>query len=205
MTNLKEKILQGTLKSLETFSINKLKKIIIISEEEKREHGLLFCGDTDIPPFGDISHSELCSGDRCHVEVKDCKDKKQVGSFHTHPHIKTVKDTGNLSGEDIYGSVSHKHSFTCIGLVEKDEPIIKCFVPAFDIDPIITLKVFKAQDNYVRKLSKVSKERLNVTKESFNELAKAYDERIEADDELYQESRSLAKKMLSKEADLIIR
>ncbi len=205
MNDLKEKILQGTLKSLETVSMDKLKKVIHISEEEKREHGLLFCGSTDIPPFGDISHSYLCTGTHCRVEIKDCKGKKQIGTFHTHPYSKTSRDIGNISGEDIYESISHKHSFSCIGLTEKDKPIIKCFIPAFDIDPIIALKAYKSQDNYDRKLSKVSAERPNVTKESIDELTNAYDERIKTDDELYQASKSLAKKLLSKEADLIIR
>lgn len=202
MNNLKEKILQDTLKSLETFSIDKLKKVIRISEEEKRERALLFCADTDIPPFGNISHSDLCTGTECNVVMKDCKGRKQIGSFHTHPHTKTGKDIGNLSGEDIYESVSHKHSFSCIGLVEKDKPIIKCFIPAFDIDPIIALSAYKTQDDYDRKLSKLSTER---PYKIIDELTKAYDERIKADDELYQASKSLAERLLSKEADLTIK
>lgn len=205
MNDLKKKILQGTSKSLETIGINKLKRIIHDSEEEKCEHGLLFCSSTDIPPFENISRSYLCAGDHCNVVIKDCGGKKQIGSFHTHPHSETSGDIGNLSGKDIYESVSHKHSFSCIGLIEKDEPTIKCFTPAFDIDPIITLKAFKAQDNYSRKLSKVSEEKPNVTRESIDELTKAYDERIKADDELYQASQSLSKKLLSKEADLVIK
>lgn len=202
MNNLKEKILQGTLKSLETFSIDKLKKVIHISEEEKRERALLFCADTDIPPFGNISHSDLCTGTECNVVMKDCKGRKQIGSFHTHPHTKTGKDIGNLSGEDIYESISHKHSFSCIGLVEKDKPIIKCFIPAFDIDPIIALSAYKTQDDYDRKLSKLSTER---PYKIIDELTKAYDEQIKADDELYQASKSLAERLLSKEADLTIK
>lgn len=205
MNDLKEKILQGVLKSLETISTDKLKKLIRTSEEEKREHGLLFCGSTDIPPFENVSHSELCTGDRCNVEIKDCKGKKSIGSFHTHPRTKTSDYIGNLSGEDIYESISHRHSFSCIGLVENDKPTIKCFIPAFDIDPIIALNTFKTQDNYNRKLSKVSEERPNVTKESIDELIKAYDERTKADIELYLESKSLANKLLYKKADLIIR
>ena len=62
MNNLKEKILDGVLKSLENFSINKLNDIIIRSENEKREYGILFCGSTDEPPFGTHSHAELCTG-----------------------------------------------------------------------------------------------------------------------------------------------
>ncbi len=205
MNDLKEKILRGALKSLESVGIDNLKKVIRNSEEEKREHGLLFCGATDIPPFGNISHSYLCTGTHCKVEIKDCKGKKQIGTFHTHPRTETGKNIGNLSGEDIYEGVSHKHSFSCIGLVEKDKPAIKCFIPAFDIDPIITLKAYKTQDDYCRKLSKVSEERPNVTKESIDALTKSYDERMKADDELYQASKSLANKLLSKGADLIIR
>lgn len=205
MNDLKEKILQGVLKSLETIGTDKLKKLIRMSEEEKREHGLLFCGSTDIPPFENVSHSELCTGERCNVEIKDCKGKKSIGSFHTHPRTKTGKYIGNLSGEDIYESISHRHSFSCIGLVENDKPTIKCFIPAFDIDPIIALNTFKTQDNYNRKLSNVSKERPYATQTSIDELTKAYDERMKADVELYMSSKYLAEKLLSKEADLIIK
>lgn len=205
MDILKEKILQGTLRSLETFSIDKLKKIIIASEQEKREHGSLFCGTTDIPPFGNIYHSGLYTGDQYNVELKGCKGQKQIGSFHTHPRTKRGKNIGNLSSKDIYESIYHKHSFSCIGLIEKDKPIIKCFIPAFDINTFIALKVIKTRDNYSKKLLKVTKERLNITKKSINELVKAYDERIEAEDELYKEAKSLINKLLSKEADLTVR
>lgn len=201
MNNLKEKILQGTLGSLENFSINKLNDIIIRSEKEKREYGILFCGSTDEPPFGNLSHAELCTGEDCKVEIKDCKGKKQIGTFHTHPHVKKGINFGNLSGEDIYESVSHRHNFSCIGLVEHDKPIIKCFTPAFDINPTIALKAYNAQDDYGRKLSKASQEK---STENINKLIESYDKRIITDDELYQESEALAKRLLSKGADLTI-
>jgi len=201
MDNLKEKILQGTLRSLETFSINKLKNIINKSEKEKREYGLLFCGSTDEPPFGNLSHAELCTGKECTVEIHDCKGKQQIGSFHTHPHSETGKDFGNLSGKDIYESVSHRHGFSCIGTIENNKSIIKCFTPALDIDPIITLKAYKAQDDYGRKLSRASQEK---SIKYINELIESYDKRIIADDELYQESEALAKRLQFKGADLTI-
>jgi len=201
MNVLKEKILQGALRSLETFSIDKLNDIINKSEKEKREYGLLFCGSTDEPPFGNLSHAELCTGKECTVEIHDCKGKQQIGSFHTHPYSETGKDFGNLSGKDIYESVSHRHNFSCIGLIEHDKPIIKCFTPAFDIDPTITLKAYNAQDDYDRKLSKASQEK---SIKHINELIESYDKRIIADDELYQESEALAKRLLFKGADLTI-
>lgn len=203
--NLKEKILQGTLKSLETFSINKINDIILKSEKEKREYGIMFCSDTDIPPFGNITYPELCIGNECNVDINDCTGKKQIGTFHTHPHTKTGKDIGNLSGGDIYGTVSHRQSFSCIGLIEDNRPTIKCFTPSFDIDPIIAFKAYKAQDDYGKKLSNVSKEKSNITQKSVDELTDAYDKRMITDDELYQESETLAKKLLSKKADLVIR
>ncbi len=202
MDNLKEKILIGTLRSLETFSIDKLNDIIIRSEKEKREYGLLFCGSTDEPPFGDLSNADLCTGENCSVDIKDCKGKKQIGSFHTHPHAEKGKNFGNLSGKDIYGTIYHKHNFVCIGTTENNRPIIKCFTPTFDIDPTITLRAYNAQKDYDRKLSKASQEK---SRESVDQLIESYDKRIITDDELYQESEALAKKLLSREAELTIK
>lgn len=196
---------------LESVGIDKLKKIILKSEEEKREHALLFCGDTDIPPFGNISHSDLCIGTKCSVSLKDCKGsnqlkqitakgKREIGSFHTHLHQNKTIDPqiGNLSGGDIYRSISERHRFSCIGHTEDNEkhnPIIKCFVPEFDIDT--ASKFFTEQDDYHKKLTEYNL--------SDPILSMAYDKYMKADIELYQESNSLAKKLLSKEADLIIR
>ena len=202
MDNLKEKILHGTLKSVETFSINKLNDIIIRSEKEKREYGLLFCGTTDKPPFGDLSNADLCTGENCSVDIKDCKGKKQIGSFHTHPHAEKGKNFGNLSGKDIYGTIYHKHNFACIGTIENNRPIIKCFTPAFDIDPTIILRMYNANDDYDRKLSKASHEK---SIKNVDELIESYNKRIRADDELYQESEALAERLLFRGADLIIK
>lgn len=204
MNNIKEKILEGIRKSLETFSTDKLNDIICKSEKEKREYGLIFCGDTDMPPFGNLSHAELCTGKKCEVEMHDCKDKKQIGTFHTHPRVKAGKDLGNLSGKDIYGTVSHRQSFACLGLIEHNRPVIKCFIPALYIDPTITLNAYNADDDYGKKLSKVISER-GQNRKSADELVDAYNKRIIADDDLYQESKALADRLLSKEADLIIR
>ena len=234
MNDLKEKILQGTSKSLRTIGIDKLKEIIRVSDKERREHALLFCSDKDIPPFGDISHSDLCAGTECRVILKDCINakaakavEKQIGTFHTHVnhHINKEKDKflGNLSKEDIYSSISNRRRFSCLGLTEKQKPIIKCFIPEFDIDPTITMKSFIAQDNYYKKLTEylteynISEYKPDGTKKSLDELLKelpqdkrtvlsnTYDRYIKADDELYKESESLSKKLLHKDADIIIR
>ena len=228
MNDLKEKILQGTSKSLGTIGIGKLKEIIRVSDKERREHALLFCSDTDIPPFGDISHSDLCIGTKCRVVLKDCinaKDEaanKQIGTFHTHVNLTNKekdKFLGNLSKEDIYSSISNRRRFSCLGLTEKQKPIIKCFVPEFDINPIITMKSFLAQDSYYKKLIEynLSEYKPDGTKKSLDELlkelpldkrtilSKTYDKYIKADDELYQESESLAEKLLHKDADIIIK
>ncbi len=205
MKDIKEKILQGTKKSLETFSINKLNDIICKSEKEKREYGLMFCSDTDVPPFENITYSNMCIGKECDIEISDCKDKKQIGMFHTHPHTKKGKNFGNLSGKDIYSTVSSRQSFVCIGLTENNIPIIKCFIPSLDIDPTITSNAHKAQDNYDEKLSNISKQKPNIVRKSVDELIDAYDKRVIANKELYRESENLAEKLLSKKADLIIR
>lgn len=203
--SLKEKILQETLRSLETFSIDKLNDIINKSEKEKREYGLIFCGDTVTPPFGSLSHSELCSGKECLLEINDCKGKKHIGTFHTHPRIKIGRNFGNLSGEDIYNAIFHKEAFSCIGLTEYYRPVIKCFTPQFDINPTIMLNAHNAEDDYGKKLAKVSKQGSNIDRKSVDDLIEAYDKRKITDSELHKESESLSERLLSKEADLTIR
>lgn len=217
MDKIKEKILHGTLKSLGTVGIYNLKKVILKSEEEKREHALLFCG-IDTSPFEKISHSGLCVGTECNVKLKDCKDKQQIGSFHTHIYSK--KDSpltlGNLSGEDIYSSISNRHRFSCIGLIEENKPVIKCFVPSFDIDAITVSRAFMTKDNYYKKLSeyKLSEQKPDGTNKTLEQLleelpqdkkailSRTYDKLVEADDKLLQESTSLAKRL---QADLIVK
>ena len=225
---LKEKILHGTRKSLETIGIDKLKEIIHKSEKEKREYALLFCGNTDIPPFGDISHSNLCTGTECRVILKDCKGKIQIGSFHTHHHTGYSKDEfiEHLSDEDIYSTISNKRNFSCIGFIEDKKsqknlkPVIKCFIPALDIQkPIIALESYIAEDKYHKKLLEynLSENKPDGTKKSLDELLKelsedkrkilsdTYTRWTIADDELYKESELLFKKLLHKDADLTIR
>ena len=203
--NLKEKILQETLRSLETFSIDKLEDIINKSEKEKREYGIIFCGDTNVPPFGEITHSDLCTGEECNVNMTDCKDKKQIGTFHTHHRIKIGRSFGNLSGEDIYNVIRHKEAFSCIGLTEYYRPAIKCFTPQLDIDPTIMSNAHNAEDDYGKKLAKVSKQGPNIDRKNVDDLIEAYDKRKITDNELHKESESLSERLLSKEADLTIR
>lgn len=203
--NLKEKILHGALKSLETFSINKLNDIIRKSEEEKTEYGMIFCSDTDKPPFESITYSDLCKGNECSVDLSDCKGRKQIGTFHTHPHVKIGKDFGNLSGTDIYVAIINRRSFSCIGLTEDNRPTIKCFTPQFDIDPNIASDAIKAEDDYGEKLSKVTKGKPNVDTKSVDTLIESYDKRKITKYKLEQESEVLSKKLLSRRADLMIR
>jgi hypothetical protein len=209
MTNnkndLKEKLLQEVLRSLETFSIDKLEDIIVKSEKEKREYGIIFCGETNTPPFGKITHSDLCIGEECSVNMIDCKGKRQIGTFHTHPRIKMGRSFGNLSGEDIYNTIRHDDAFSCIGITEYYRPAIKCFTPKFDINPTIVSNAHNAEDDYGEKLAKVLKQRSNIDRKSVDDLIEAFEKRKMADNELKKESESLSEKLLSKEADLTIR
>ena len=61
-----------------------------------------------------------------------------------------------------------------------------------------------AEDDYSKKLAKVSKQGTKDRK-SVDDLIEAYDKRKIADSELHKESESLSERLLSKEADLIIR
>lgn len=203
--NLKEMILRETLRALETFSIDKLDDIINKSEKEKREYGIIFCGDTNIPPFGEITHSDLCIGEECSLDMTDCKGKKQIGTFHTHPRSKIGRNFGNLSGQDIYSAIRHEKAFSCIGITEYYRPAIKCFTPQFDINPTIVSNAQNTEDDYGKKLAKVSKQRPNIDRRYVDDLIEAFDKRKIADDELKKESEILSERLLSKEADLIIR
>lgn len=83
MDELKEKILQGTIKSLETIGIKNLVDMIEKSHKEQREYGIAICSNNDTPPFGDIFLSKTSIGNENNVKFEDCKHT-QIGSFHTH-------------------------------------------------------------------------------------------------------------------------
>ena len=80
------------------------------------ELGMLFCQDEK----GKITPSMVCMGDECSIEkLHDCKDKAEIGSFHTHPGSLKV------SGEDIDFTLSYGHKFLCIG--DWNGERIKCY------------------------------------------------------------------------------
>lgn len=207
MDKLKDKILKGTSRSLESFGIDKLKEITLKSDKEKREYGFVFCSDTDIPPFGNISHSDLCKGEECHLEINDCKNKKKIGTFHTHPHVERGITIENLSDKDIYDSISHRESFSCIGVI-KNKPIIKCFTPILDIDPSVVSEVLNTQDDVDRKISEfknlLQEQKQDKIEKGADELVKSHEAMKKADNRLHRASELLYKKLLSKEADLTI-
>lgn len=149
MDELKEKILQGTVKSLETIGIKNLVNMIEKSHKEQREYGVAICSNRDIPPFGDIFLSKTTIGTKNHVKFEDCEHMR-IGSFHTH-----TDSNKELSVGDIYAELQSKDNFSCIGIVDdknKDKKIINCSINAYHVDPLVALDFYKKQDKFLRQL-----------------------------------------------------
>ena len=137
MNALKQIIIGDISDSIKSIGLNKLNEIIHKSEKEEREYAIKFCRNEHIYP------SDICIGTKCRIALKEDKScKNQIGTFHTHHHIKNTnnKHMGYLSGPDIYSTILKKRDFSCIGLIEDNKPTIKCFIPVLDISPPDDLK-----------------------------------------------------------------
>ena len=134
--------------ALKVVGTDKLKDIIIKSEKEDIEYGLRFCKN------GKITATGMCSGKSCAVELERCENKKLMGSFHTHPRgsPNDIYYT-NLSEGDISDSVSNNEDFSCIGLVQKKRPIIKCYLPYYGVDNDIAIDVIKTKEDFNKKIA----------------------------------------------------
>ncbi len=213
MDELKEKILQGTVKSLETIGIKNLVNTIDKSHNEKREYGIAICSNNDVPPFGDIFLSKMTIGTNNNVKFEDCKHK-QIGSFHTH-----TEDNKELSVGDIYAELQSKNNFSCIGIVDdknKNKKIINCYINAYHVDPLVALDFYKKQDKFLRKLKEYdiplktqSGETMHIdemlkglTPDKKKMMYDLYIEGLEADTQLHVQAQEISKK--HKDADLSI-
>lgn len=213
MDELKEKILQGTIKSLETIGIKNLVDMIEKSHKEQREYGITICSNNDAPPFGDISLSKMTIGTNNNVKFEDCKHT-QIGSFHTH-----IGTNNELSVGDIYAELQSKNNFSCMGIVDnknKDKKTINCSINAYHVDPFIALDFYKKQDKFLKKLKeydlplKTPSGDVRHIDEMLKGLAPdkkkimydLYLEGLEADTQLHIEAENISRK--HKETDLII-
>lgn len=213
MDELKEKILQGTVRSLETIDMKNLINMIEKSHEEKRERGVAICSNNDVPPFGDIFLSKMTIGTNNNVKFEDCKHK-QIGSFHTH-----TEDNKELSVGDIYAELQSKNNFSCIGILDdknKNKKIINCYINAYHVDPLVALDFYKKQDKFLRQLKehgiplKTPSGETRHIDELLKELAPdkkkmmydLYKEGLEADFQLHIQAEKISKE--HKDADLNI-
>ena len=71
--------IQKIIDALKVVDTDKLKDIITKSEKDNREYGLKFCNN------GSITIGDICVGGGCSLSLEPCKDKKTIGSLHTHP------------------------------------------------------------------------------------------------------------------------
>jgi len=153
--------IQKIRNALKVIGTDKLRDIIIKSEKENLEYGLRFCKNEH------ITTTEMCKGKSCKVDLEECGNKKLIGSFHTHPSgdpddIYYV----NLSEGDIEDSISNNESFACIGLVQKQKPTIKCYLPYYGVDNNIAIDSLEAKDNFNKKMTEYNPGRTQEVMES---------------------------------------
>ena len=216
--DLKQRIMQDMHNSIKSIGLNKLNEIIYKSEKEEREYGLKFCRNEHIHP------SNICSGEKCHVIIKDDRCKNPIGTFHTHPRTKESlnRDIGHLSTDDIYSIMFKPYDFACLGLISNNKPTIRCFIPALDILPneaTIAMKLYMARERFNKKIKEFNIEPIKTDGTNKNlkellvglpdyeqkEVTKVFNDYTDADTDLYHLSDSLAEKNRSKKADLIIK
>lgn len=213
MDELKEKILQGTIKSLETIGIKNLVDTIEKSHKEQREYGIAICSNNDVPSFGDIFLSKTSVGTENHVKFEDCEHAR-IGSFHTH-----TGSNNELSTGDIYAELQSKDNFSCIGIIDnknKNKKIINCFINAYHVNPLVALDFYKKQDKFLKQLKEydiplktpsgdvrhIDEMLKHLSPDKKKTMYDLYNEGLEADSQLHIEAGNISKK--HKDPDLNI-
>lgn len=144
-TAFKEKV----HKILSDFGLDKIKEIILKSEKENREYGFNFCENKE------ITSTDICVGDECSIIKPGCKEnQKNIGSFHTHPKSESIRGGGSPSDNDLFRSYADKRDFTCIGITEKNNQKIKCYLYDFGIGSEYIRNLTRYKENYENKLKK---------------------------------------------------
>ena len=134
--------------ALKVIDTDRLKDIIIKSEKDNREYGLKFCDN------GHITTTDVCTGGSCMLEIKPCKDKKTIGSFHTHPIGDPAENNiyyNTVSAADIRHSIYSNEEFLCLGLIQDEKPIVKCYLPYYGVKKDTALNFLKSMSNYEKK------------------------------------------------------
>ena len=139
--------------SLNIVGIDKLNKIIIRSDKEGIECGFGFCNNDN------ITTTKMCIGDECGVFLVNCgKDKRMIGSFHTHP-----REEDHPSGHDIKGSIINNEDFSCLGTMrtmkkeKKLKPIIRCYLTKnYDINNYIPTTVINTINEHEKNIKPIN-------------------------------------------------
>jgi hypothetical protein len=134
--------------ALKVINTDRLKDIIIKSEKDNREYGLKFCDN------GHITATDVCAGSSCTLDIESCKDKKTIGSFHTHPRGDPAEENiyyNTISAADIRHSIYSNEEFHCLGLIQDEKPTIKCYLPYYGVKKDIALNFLESMSNYEKK------------------------------------------------------
>jgi len=134
--------------ALKVINTDRLKDIVIKSEKDNREYGLKFCDN------GHITATDVCVGSSCTLDIESCKDKKTIGSFHTHPRGDPAEENiyyNTVSAADIRHSIYSNEEFHCLGLIQDEKPTVKCYLPYYGVKKDIALNFLESMSNYEKK------------------------------------------------------
>lgn len=194
------------IETLKIAGFDKIKKIILKSEKEKREHGFRFCKNDK------IKVTDICTGTECNLPLRHCPEgNKTIGSFHTHPT--TIKGMVNyLSDEDIYTEATDQSEFACLGTIENNIPKIKCYLPNYSMEKSIIDFRNDYRDKYgvkVREYNPTGKKGgvAELPPQKYNELSRIWHTFLLADKRLKIEAARAALRLIKEPnegADLVI-
>jgi hypothetical protein len=96
-----------------------VKTLTELSAADLQERGFIICAK-----YGRYHAGPYCEGAYCGVVIKDCKDGRAVGSFHTHPTLHYMADFFSSADLDLASAAGYK--FTCIGYREGEKTKLRC-------------------------------------------------------------------------------
>ena len=186
--------------ALKVVGTDRLKDIIIKSEKYNREHGLKFCDN------GHITTTDTCVGGSCLLALEPCKDKKTIGSFHTHPRGDPTEENtyyNAISDTDIRHSIYSNEEFHCLGVIQDEKPTIKCYLPYYGVKKDVASNFLESMSNYEKKsheynptgrydeLQKLSHEKSEELGNLFTKYNTAYKKFVDASEQAAIKLRNL--------------
>lgn len=139
-----------TNKKLDELSNTIFKKLLNETKSDKLEHGVLLCEDK-----WKITLTKTLTGTKNSIELSklSCKDKKVIGSFHTH-----LNGDSFLSIDDLISENEKGMEFSCVGAYHKDQPHVKtkinCFKKPFGISEKTAKNSFEEAKSFSNLLKK---------------------------------------------------